>query len=67
MPIYTKVIELFKNNQWEEVDFMSLKKGDRFRMFIPNKKMLTQKEEYIATSDPFLNEYGIWSIFVQKK
>jgi hypothetical protein len=60
-----KEAEVFKNNNWEQIEFSQLKKGDRFRTYNPNGELLKNENGYssfIAVTDAFINEEGLWTI-----
>lgn len=45
--------ERFVDGKWTEVDFAELKKGDRFRMFVPNDGGVEEGAQWIANSDAY--------------
>lgn len=59
--------EIFKDNNWQEVDFSLMKKDDKFRLFESTSEPvfgINNETEFIATSDAYLNKDNIWTIDV---
>lgn len=40
---------------WEDIPFMSLRKGDRFRLVEPDGELADNGEEAIADSNPYIS------------
>jgi uncharacterized lipoprotein YehR (DUF1307 family) len=50
---------------WETCNFNDLKKKDIFKMFEPNGKIVKDTKGlkvFMASTDAFINENGIWTI-----
>jgi len=45
---------LQKDGNWMNVQFMSLRKGDRFRLVEPEGELVDDGEEAIASADPYV-------------
>lgn len=63
-------IVLKKNNfTWQDINFSDLKDGDIFSLFEPSGEQVVGnngEKEFIATSDAFLNDDGIWSVNIHE-
>lgn len=60
-------VELFKNDEWREIDFKQLKEGDKFRVFeSTGEKVIDPKghSEWIASCPAFIGQYGDLTINV---
>lgn len=55
-----RIVEIYINGDWHEVDFEELSEGDRFRLFDNGEKVVDPKgkSEWIASSEVFKNKYG---------
>ncbi len=62
MENYRKV-EIKENDQWTEIDFWKIKKGDIFRLFEPSEDPVVYKDEveFIAKSDSYLKD-NLWQV-----
>lgn len=52
-------VEIKNNEEWKEIEFSELKKGETFRMFEPDGepvKDLNNRTEFLATSDTYMSE-----------
>ena len=61
--------QIFKNENWIDVEFQELKNGDNFRLFEFNGEEVKDKNgntKFIATSDAYLNN-GFWTINYNEK
>jgi hypothetical protein len=56
-------VQVFKDDNWEDTEVQSLKKGDRFRMFEEDGTPVVWdvKTEFIASSNP-TTVNGVWGI-----
>ncbi|MDV3427886.1 MAG: hypothetical protein LIR50_12820 [Bacillota bacterium] len=59
-----KIEILNKNNNWVEIDFCGLRKGDIFRIFDNGKRFCDKKgnKQWTAISEPYITETGIYQI-----
>ena len=63
-------VEVLINNEWVERDFAELRKGVKFKMFEPTGEPVVDNEgetEWIAISDPFKTESGVWAIEIDSR
>lgn len=59
--------EILKDGEWIQCRFRDLKSGDTFRLFEPTGEPVVlrkDKTDFIALSDAYQNEDGIWTIEV---
>lgn len=49
-----RTAQVYQNDQWVDVPFMDLKKGDIFRLVEPNGVLADGGEEAIADTDAYL-------------
>ena len=57
--------EVWKDGDWVEVPFMSLKKGDLFRLFESTGEPAHAAGEWTAESDAYVGERGIGTIQIK--
>ncbi len=64
------IIELFEDEEWEEIQFKELKDGDRFRMLDPDTKDLfigdNNKTEFVAVLEPYYNENEVLTVRIEE-
>lgn len=70
---YTKeeivTVRIFKNNEWVDDEFVNLKCNDRFQIIQPDGALHFDdcgNTDWIATSNPYLNQDGIYQIDTNK-
>jgi hypothetical protein len=63
------IVEVSVNGDWKVVLFEEMMIGDTFRMRDPYTHEIyfneNNKSTFIATSNPFLNEDGVWTIEIE--
>lgn len=60
-------IEIFKNEQWTESDFLDIKTGDRFRLYEPTGEIVkgnNGESEFIAKNNPYIMD-GVYGVDVE--
>lgn len=61
-------VNVFRNNEWVECEFTDLKKDDSFRMFDDDGSIVEDDKgntEFVALSDPYINDIGILEIEIE--
>lgn len=66
----TRKVEVFseKGQKWIEIPFEILRRGDKFRMFEDTGEPVMDGNKnhiFIATSDPYLTEEGVYGIKIK--
>lgn len=54
-------------NQWIPCNFTVIRKGYKFRLYDKNGYLVKDdgRSEFVAKSDPYLNEDNIWTVDVE--
>lgn len=63
-----RIIQVFKNNEWVNIEFKNLRKGDKFKVFNDNNETIIDNKgntEWIALSNPKLNKDKMLFINIQ--
>jgi ribosomal protein L21E len=63
-----RIIQVFKNNEWVNIEFKNLRKGDKFKIFNDNNETIIDNKgntEWIALSNPKLNKDKMLFINIQ--
>jgi hypothetical protein len=62
-----RIIQVYREDKWQEIEFEELKKDDKFRMFDNGIPVKDDKKnfQWIALSDAFLNDKKLWTINTQ--
>lgn len=65
-----RITEVFckKTQDWIEIPFKHLKKGDKFRMFEPTGEPVLDGDKnniFYANSDPYISEEGEYGISIK--
>lgn len=61
----TRKTEILYKEEWYRIPFDHVKSGDVFRLIESTGEFVVDengKTEFIATSDPYQNEEGIWTV-----
>lgn len=61
---------LTKTQQWKEIPFEQLRKGDTFRMFEPTGEPVLDENKnniFYANSDPYLTEEGVYGVSIKER
>jgi len=57
-----RIVERLEGNDWVPCKFMSLKKGDIFKLFDSGEDPIETGNPNIATSDAYIGQNQIWEI-----
>ena len=56
-----RIIQVYDNGTWIQVEFDMLRDGDRFRLFDNSGNKIIDRKgrgEFVASCSPFINKYG---------
>ena len=58
-----RTVQIYKNNQWIDVEFKNLSHNDRFRLFDNGERVVNSKghSEWIACGEPYFKD-GNWTV-----